>query len=37
MQKLFFQPTSDTTFTNKAGDVYTVKANTKAAEKCKYS
>ncbi len=37
MQKLFFQPTSDTTFTNKQGDVYTVKANTKAAEKCKYS
>jgi len=37
MQKLFFQPTSDTTFTNTYGDVYTVKANTKAAEKCKYS
>mgnify|MGYP003641879421 CR=1 FL=1 len=37
MQKLFFQPVSDTTFSNKAGDVYTAKANTKAAEKCKYS
>ena len=37
MQKLFFQPTSDTTFVNKQGDIYTVKANTKAAEKCKYS
>jgi len=37
MQKLFFQPVSDTTFSNKAGDIYTTKANTKAAEKCKYS
>jgi hypothetical protein len=37
MTKLFFQPVSETTFSNKAGDVYTVKANTKAAEKCKYS
>jgi nitric oxide reductase NorQ protein len=37
MQKLFFQPTSDTTFVNKQGDVYTVRPGTKAAEKCKYS
>ena len=37
MQKLNFQPVSETKFSNKQGDVYTVKANTKAAEKCKYS
>ena len=37
MQKLIFKPISDTSFENKQGDVYTVKANTKAAEKCKYS
>ena len=37
MTKLFFQPVSDTTFENKQGDIYTTKANTKAAEKCKYS
>ena len=37
MNKLFFQPVSDSTFSNKQGDIYTTKANTKAAEKCKYS
>ena len=37
MTKLTFQPLSDTTFANKAGDIYTAQANTKAAEKCKYS
>ena len=37
MNKETFQPTSDSTFVNKQGDLYTVKANTKAAEKCKYS
>jgi len=37
MTKLFFKPVSDNTFSNKAGDIYTAKANTKAAEKCKYS
>ena len=35
MNKETFQPTSESTFVNKQG--YTVKANTKAAEKCKYS
>ena len=37
MQKLFFQPIDTNKFSNKQGDVYTAKANTKAAEKCKYS
>ena len=37
MQKLFFNPIDVNKFTNKQGDVYTAKANTKAAEKCKYS
>jgi len=37
MTKLFFTPVADNQFTNKQGDVYTAKANTKALEKCKYS
>jgi len=37
MQKLFFNPVSDTAMTNKAGDIWTAKPNTKAAEKIKYS
>ena len=37
MQKLFFNPISDSVMTNKAGDTWTAKPNTKAAEKIKYS
>ena len=37
MTKLFFTPIEDNVFTNKQGDAYVTKANTKAAEKCKYS
>ena len=37
MTKLFFTPIEDNVFTNKQGDTYVTKANTKAAEKCKYS
>jgi len=37
MTKLFFNPIEDNVFTNKQGDTYVTKANTKAAEKCKYS
>ncbi len=37
MTKLFFEPIDINKFKNKQGDVYTAKANTKAAEKCKYS
>ena len=35
--KLFFNPINDTTMANKAGDKWTAKPNTKAAEKIKYS
>ena len=37
MTKLFFTPIEDNVFTNKQGDTYVTKANTKAAEKCKCS
>ena len=37
MQKLFFNPVSEIAMTNKAGDIWTAKPNTKAAEKIKYS
>ena len=37
MQKLFFNPVSETAMSNKAGDTWTAKPNTKAAEKIKYS
>ena len=37
MQKLFFNPVSETKMANKAGDIWTAKPNTKAAEKIKYS
>ena len=37
MQKLFFNPVSDTKMANKVGDIWTAKPNTKAAEKIKYS
>ena len=35
--KLFFNPVNETTMANKAGDTWTAKPNTKAAEKIKYS
>ena len=35
--KLFFEPISDDQMANKSGDIYTAKADTKAAEKIKYS
>ena len=31
--KLFFNPVNETTMANKAGDTWTAKPNTKAAEK----
>ena len=34
---MIFKPVADNQFINKHGDIYTAKANTKAAEKCKYS
>jgi len=37
MTKMIFKPVADNQFINKHGDIYTAKANTKAAEKCKYS
>ena len=37
MNKHFFTPISNNQMTNKVGDVWTAKANTKAAEKIKYS
>jgi nitric oxide reductase NorQ protein len=37
MQKLFFNPVNENTMANKAGDTWTAKPNTKAAEKIKYS
>tara|TARA_R110001592_G_scaffold49473_8_gene154222 strand:+ start:226 stop:1413 length:1188 start_codon:yes stop_codon:yes gene_type:complete len=37
MQKMFFNPTSDTTISNTAGDKWTAKPDTKASEKIKYS